>query len=78
MKTNIINKKDHPTLKQMGYSSRRPHQVPRLLAKNRKLSAVQAAGAGVNISEMFSWHILSTSVPTECSLNAYLSTVVEP
>jgi len=26
-----------PTLKQMGYSSRRPHQVPLLSANNRKL-----------------------------------------
>ena len=37
MKKTISEHTTHPTLKQMGYSSRRPHQVPLLSANNRKL-----------------------------------------
>ncbi len=36
MQNTISERTTHQTLKQMGYSSRRPHQVPLLSAKNRK------------------------------------------
>ncbi len=115
------------TLKQMGYSSRKPHRVPLLSAKNRKrrlqfgqahqnctiedwknvtwsdesrfllqhsdgrvriwlkeyegmdpsylVSKVQAAGGGVMVWGIFSWHTLGPLVPIEHRLNAtaYLS-----
>ncbi len=117
------------TLKQMGYSSRRPHRVPLLSAKNRKrrlqfaqahqnwtivdwknvvwfdesrfllrysdsrvriwrkehesmdtsclVSTVQAAGGGVMVWGIFSWHTLGPLVPIEHWLytTAYLSIV---
>ncbi len=119
------------TLKQMGYSSRRPHRVPLLSAKNstRRLqftqahqnwtiedwknvawsdeswflllhsdgrvriwrkehesmdpsclvSTVQAAGGGVMVWGIFSWHTLGLLAPIEHSLNAtvYLSIVAD-
>ncbi len=119
------------TLKQMGYSSRRPHRVPLLSAKNRKqrqqfthahqkwtiedwkniawsdesrfllrhldgrvrmrrkehesmdpsclVSTVQAAGGGVTVWGIFSWHTLGPLVPIEHCLNAtaYLSIVAD-
>ncbi len=37
MQNTISERTTHWTLKQMGYSSRRPHRVPLLSAKNRKL-----------------------------------------
>ncbi len=110
------------TLKKMGYSSRRPHRVPPLSAKNRKrrlqfaqahqnwtieywenvawsdesrfllrhsdgrvrilqkvhesmdpsclISTVQAAGGGVMVWRIFSWHTLGPLVPIEHCLNA--------
>ncbi len=36
MQNTITERTTHRTLKQMGYSSRRPHRVPLLSAKNRK------------------------------------------
>ncbi len=36
MQNTISERTTHRTLKQMGYSSRRPHRVPLLSAKNRK------------------------------------------
>ncbi len=36
MQNTIFERTTHRTLKQMGYSSRRPHRVPLLSAKNRK------------------------------------------
>ncbi len=36
MQNTISERTTRQTLKQMGYSSRRPHRVPRLSAKNRK------------------------------------------
>ncbi len=36
MQNTISEHTTRPTLKQMGYSSRRPHRVPLLSAKNRK------------------------------------------
>ncbi len=36
MQNTISKRPTHQTLKQMGYSSRRPHRVPLLSAKNRK------------------------------------------
>ncbi len=36
MQNTISERTSHRTLKQMGYSSRRPHRVPLLSAKNRK------------------------------------------
>ncbi len=36
MQNTISERTTHQTLKQMGYSSRRPHRVPLLSAKNRK------------------------------------------
>ncbi len=36
MQNTFFERTTHWTLKQMGYSSRRPHRVPRLSAKNRK------------------------------------------
>ncbi len=119
------------TLKQMGNSSRRPHRVPLLSAKNRKwrlqftqahqnwtieycknvawsdesqfllrhsdgsvriwheehesmdpsflVSMVQAAGGGVIVWGIFSWHTLHPLVPIENCLNAtaYLSIVAD-
>ncbi len=119
------------TLKQMGSSSRRPHRVPLLSAKNRKrrlkfaqahqnwtiedwknvawsdesrfllrhsdgrvriwrkvhesidpsclVSTVQAAGGGVMVWGIFSWHTLGPLVPIEHHLNttAYLSIVAD-
>ncbi len=38
MQNSISEQTTHRTLKQMGYSSRRPHRVPLLSAKNRKRS----------------------------------------
>ncbi len=38
MQNTISERTTHRTLKQMGYSSRRPHRVPLLSAKNRKQS----------------------------------------
>ncbi len=110
------------TLKKMGYSSRRPHRVPLLSAKNRKrrlqfaqahqnwtieywenvawsdesrfllrhsdgrvrilqnvhesmdpsclISTVQAAGGGVMVWRILSWHTLGPLVPIEHCLNA--------
>ncbi len=37
MQNTISERTTHRTLKQMGFSSRRPHRVPLLSAKNRKL-----------------------------------------
>ncbi len=119
----------HQTLKQMGYSSRRPHQVSLLSAKNRKRRLqftqvhqnwtiedwknvawsdesrfllrhsdgrvriwhkehesmdpscldlmVQAAGGGVMVWGIFSWHTLGPFLPIEHCLNttAYLNIV---
>ncbi len=119
------------TLKQMGYSSRRPHWVPLLSAKNRKrrlqftqphqnwtikdwqniacsdesrfllrhldgrvrnwpkehesmdpyclVSTVQAAGGGVMVWGIFSWHTLGPLVPIGRNLNttACLSIVAD-
>ncbi len=73
----------------MGYSSRRPHRMPLLSAKNRKLrlhesmdpsclvSTVQAGGGGVMGWGIFYWHTLGPLVPIEHHLNAtaYLSIV---
>ncbi len=41
MQNNISEHTTRRTLKQMGYSSRRPHRVPLLSAKNRKLQFTQ-------------------------------------
>ncbi len=119
------------TLKQMGYSSRRPNRAPLLSAKNRKrslqfthahqnwtiedwinvvwsdkswfllrysdsririwrkehesmdpsfhVSTVQAAGGGVMVWGIFSWHTLGPLVPIEHRLNTtdYLSIVAD-
>ncbi len=131
MQNTISERTTHRTLKQMGYSSRRPHRVPLLSAKNRKqrlqftqvhqnwtvedwknvvwsdecrfllrysdgrvriwrkehesmdpfclVSTVQAAGGGVMVWGIFSWHTLGLLVPIEHRLNttAYLSIVVD-
>ncbi len=131
MQNTISERKIRRTLKQMGYSSRRPHRVPLLWAKNRKrrlqfaqahqnwtiedwkdvawtdesrfllrhsdgrvriwrkehesmdpsclVSTVQAAGGGVMVWGIFSWHTLGPLVPTEHCLNAtaYLSIVAD-
>ncbi len=86
MQNTISECTTHQTLKQMGYSSRRPHRVPLLSAKNRKqrlqfaqvhqnlvriwhkehesmdpsclVSTVQAAGGGVMVWGIYSWHTL--------------------
>ncbi len=131
MQNTISERTTRRTLKQMGYSSRRPHRVPLLSAKNRKrrlqfaqahqnwiiedwksvawsdesrfllrhsdssvriwrkehesmdpsclVSAVQAAGGGVMVWGIFSWHTLGPLVPIEHCLNAtaYLSIVAD-
>ncbi len=117
MQNTISEHTTRRTLKQMGYSSRRPHRVPLLSAKNRKrrlqfaqahqnwtiedwknvalsdesrfllrhsdgrvriwhkehesmdpsylVSMVQAAGGGVMVWGIFSWHSLGPLVPIE-------------
>ncbi len=127
MQNNISERTTCRTLKQMSYSSRRPHRVPLLSAKNRKqrlklaqahqnwtiedwknvawsdesrfllrhsdgrvriwrkehesmdpscLSTVQAAGGGVMVWGIFSWHSLGPLVPIEhLNATAYLSIV---
>ncbi len=129
MQNTISEHTTHRTLKQMRYSSRRPHRVPLLSAKNRKrrlqftqthqnwtiedwknvawsdesrfllrhsdgrvriwrkehesmdpsclVSTVQAAGGGVMVWGIFSWHTLGPLIPNEYCLNAtaYLSIV---
>ncbi len=131
MQNTISERTTRRTLKLMGYSSRRPHWVPLLSAKNRKrriqftqdhqnwtiedwknvawsdeswfllrhsdgrvriwckehesmdpsclVSTVQAAGGGVMVWGIFSWHTLGPFVPTEHRLNAtsYLSIVAD-
>ncbi len=131
MQNTISERTSHRTLKQMCYSSRRPHRVPLLSAKNRKqrlqfaqahqnwtiedwknvawsdesrfllrhsdgrvriwhkehesmdpsclVSMVQAAGGGVMVWGIFSWHNLGPLVPIEHRLNAtaYLSIVAD-
>ncbi len=131
MQNTISERTTCQTLKRMGYSSRRPHRVPLLSAKNRKrrlqftqahqnwtiedwknvawsdesrfllrhsdgrvriwskehesmdpsclVSMVQAAGGGVMVWGIFSWHTLRSSVPIENCLNAtiYLSIVAD-
>ncbi len=131
MQNTISERTTRRTLKQMDYSSRRPHRVPLLSAKNRKrriqfaqahqnwtiedlksvawsdesrfllwlsdvrvriwskehenmdpsclVSTVQAAGGGVMVWGIFSWHTLGPLVPIEHRLNAtaYLSIVTE-
>ncbi len=111
----------HRTLKQMDSSSRRPHRVPLLSAKNRTrrlqftqthqnwtidesrfllqhsdgvriwckeresmdpsslVSTVQAAGGGVMVWGIFSWHTLDPLAPIEHRLNAtvFLSIVAD-
>ncbi len=42
MQNTIPERTTRRTLKQMGYSSRRPHQVPLLSAKKRRLQFAQA------------------------------------
>ncbi len=127
MQNTISERTTRRTLKQMGYSSRRPHRVPLLSDKNRKqrlqftqdhqnwtiedwknvvwsdesrfllrhsdgrvriwckehesmdpsclVSMVQAAGCGVMVWGIFSWHTLGPLVPIKHRLNAtaYLS-----
>ncbi len=67
------------TLKQMGSSSRRPHRVPWNMKHGSSclVSTVQAAGGGVMVWGVFSWHTLGPLVPIEHCLNAtvYLSIV---
>ncbi len=84
MQNTISERTTRRTLQQMGYSSRKPHREPLLSAKNRKrrlqfclVSMVQAAGGGVMVWGIFSWHTLYPLVPTEHRLNttAYLSIV---
>ncbi len=122
MQNTISERTTRQTLKQMGYSSRRPHRVPLLSAKNRKrslqfaqvhqswtledwknvawsdesqfllrhsdgrvriwhkehesmdpsclFSTVQAAGGGVMVWGIFSWHTLGPLIPIEHRLNA--------
>ncbi len=131
MQNTISEHTTHRTLKQMSYSSRRPHRVPLLSAKNRTrriqftqahqnwtiedwkniawsdefrfllrrsdvgsefgvkghesmdpsclVSTVQAAGGGVMLWEILSWHTLGPLVPIEHCLNvtAYLSIVAD-
>ncbi len=131
MQNTISERTTHRTLKQMGYSSRRPHRVLLLSAKNRKrrlqftqahqnwtiedwknvawsdesrfslqhsdiwvrilckeyesmdpsclVSMVQAAGGGVMVWGIFSWHTLGPLVPIAHRLNvtAYLSIVAD-
>ncbi len=131
MQNTISERTTRRTLKQMGYSSRRPHWVPLLSAKNSKqrqqfthahqnwtiedwknvawsdeslfllrhldgrvriwrkeheimdpsslVSTVQAAGGGVTVWGIFSWHTLGPLVPIEHCLNAtaYLSIVAD-
>ncbi len=127
MQNTISEHTTHQTLKQMCTSSRRPHRVPLLSAKNRKrrlqftqahqnwknvgwsdesrfllrhsdgrvriwckehesmdpsclVSTVQAAaGDGVMVWGIFSWHTLGPLVPIEHRLNAtvYLSIVAD-
>ncbi len=131
MQNSISEHTTRRTLKQMGYSSRRPHRGPLLSAKNRKrrlkftqvhqnwtiedwkniawsdeswfllrrsdgrvriwrkeheskdpfflVSTVQAAGGGVMVWGIFSWHTLGPLVPIEHCLNAtaYLSIVAD-
>ncbi len=131
MQNTISEHTTRRTLKQIVYSSRRPHRVPVLSAKNRKrrlqftqahqnwtiedwkniawsdetwfllqhsngrvriwrkehesmdpsclVSTVQAAGGGVMVWGIFSWHTLGPLVPIEHRLNAtaYLSIVAD-
>ncbi len=131
MQNTISERTTRRTLKQMGYSSRRPHRVPLLSAKNRKrrlqftqahqnwtiedwknvawsdesrfllrhsdgrvriqckehesmapsclVSTVQAAGGGLMVWGIYSWHTLGPLVPIEHYLNtvAYLSVVAD-
>ncbi len=120
MQNTISEHTTRRTQKQMGYSSRRPHQVlqfaqahqnwtiedcknvawsdeSRFLLRNsggrvriwRKghesmdpsclVSTVQAAGGGVMLWGIFSWHTLDPSLPIEHRLNAtaYLSIVAD-
>ncbi len=121
MQNTISEHTTHQTLKQMGYSSRRPHRVPLLSAKNRTrrlqftqdhqnwtidesrfllqhsdgvriwckeresmdpsslVSTVQAAGGGVMVWGIFSWHTLDPLAPIEHCLNAtvFLSIVAD-
>ncbi len=131
MQNTISECTTHWTMKHMGYSSRRPHRVPLLSAKNRKrrlqfaqahrnwtiedwknvawsdeslfllrhsdgrvriwhkehesmdpsclVSTFQAAGGGVIVWGIFSWHTLGLIVPIEHCLNAraYLSIVAD-
>ncbi len=131
MQNTISERTTRRTLKQIGYSSRRPHRVPLLSAKNRKrglqftqahqkstiedwknvawsdesrfllrhsdgwvriwrkehdstdpyclVSTVQAAGGGVMVWRIFSWHTLGPLVPIEHHLNttAYPSIVAD-
>ncbi len=131
MQNTISERTTRRTLKQMGYSSRRPLRVPLLSAKNGKqrlqftqvhqnwtiedwknvawsdesrfllrhsdgrvriwckehesmdpscfVSTVQAAGGGVMVWGIFSWHTLGPLVPIEHRLNttAYLSIVYD-
>ncbi len=131
MQNTISEHTTHRTLKQMSSSSRRPHRVPLLSAKNRKprlqftqdhqswtiedwknagwsdesrfllrhsdgrvriwrkeresmdrsslVSTFQAAGGGLMVWGIFSWHTLGPLVPIEHCLNttAYLSIVAD-
>ncbi len=131
MQNTISERTTRRTLKQMGYSSRRPHRMLLVSAKNRKqrlqfaqahqkctiedwknvawsnesrfllrhsdgrvriwrkehesmdpsclVSTVQAAGSGVMVWVIFSWHTSGPFVPIEHRLNAttYLSIVVD-
>jgi len=131
MQNSISEHTTRRTLRQMTYSSRRPHRVPLLSAKNRKqrlqftqaqqnwtiedwknvawsdesrfllrhsdgrvriwrkehesidtsclVSTVQAAGGGVMVRRIFSWHTLCPLVLIKHSLNAtaYLSIVAD-
>ncbi len=49
MQNTISERTTHRTLKQMGYSSRRPHRVPLLTAKNRKRNRRQLRDCGRNL-----------------------------
>jgi len=91
MQNTISERTTCRTLKQMGYSSRRPHRVPLLSTKNRKrrLQFAQAhqnwTGSGwwwwwwCNGGGIFSWHTLGPLEPIEHHLNAtvYLSIVAD-
>ncbi len=62
MQNTISERTTHRTLKQMGYSSRRPHRVPLLSAKNRK-RRLQFAQAHQN------WTKSGKTLPGLMSLN---------